>query len=664
MSQHGPSDAGIAEVSHRPHGLALALALIAATFVCAAVVALLVPGSQLVLGPIRVSLGDGSRVAFQAALVSALAAAVWPRGRWKSGLCTVSVAAVLVSATADSFPRQVGDGAEYMAMSMALAQFDGATVTADRRAAIEKRLAAVEGWKHIDVALADSAPTSSGRIVFPHFWLYSAVVAPFLYATDTLRVNPNYAFTSVNLLLLVGLCVCLCLGGRHELAVVLCAGPIVWWVDKAHAEVFLFVGLAAMAMLAESKPVAAMSVAAAVVAQNVAAAGALVVPAVALLNEARRRPMRLAAGASVASLVLINPAFYLWVRGIATPLLGDGLSMPSVKALLAPLIDTNLGAIVYAPAYAAAVLVGARCERLRWRVYTWMAGTALLLFAFAQTHNVNHGATPGMSRYGLWMIALAAPLAGTFIRESRPLVGQAIVAITLATTWVAFRPALGEQSGPNWLAARLWNNYPSLDDPLPEIFAERMNRTDGTPFVPVATASCSKVLSRGDGHAAVFPFPCSPSAAPQECATLNTLCYVNDGTFARAPDQDGFGWDDASERSWTVASQALFGDLLKALGRNAALVPMSATRRIVDGENIRRLSIVEGESGAVAWVYPQNGKDATLSLSLAAPARVVVTDRSGATAFASATYPAGSTTIPLLRDTPARILVVDEGGAR
>ncbi len=42
--------------------------------------------------------------------------------------------------------------------------------------------------------------------------------------------------------------------------------------------------------------------------------------------------------------------------------------------------------------------------------WVWIGLSVPLLFAFAQTMNVNHGGTPGMSRYALWFIPLAAPL--------------------------------------------------------------------------------------------------------------------------------------------------------------------------------------------------------------------------------------------------------------
>ena len=78
--------------------------MIAVLFVIAAVLANAVPGLRFSAGPFSVSLGDGNRVAFQAALATLFAVVARPEFRRKRLASTAAVVAVLVTATADSSP--------------------------------------------------------------------------------------------------------------------------------------------------------------------------------------------------------------------------------------------------------------------------------------------------------------------------------------------------------------------------------------------------------------------------------------------------------------------------------------------------------------------------------------------------------------------------------
>jgi hypothetical protein len=79
--------------------------------------------------------------------------------------------------------------------------------------------------------------------------------------------------------------------------------------------------------------------------------------------------------------------------------------------------------------------------------WAWLGMGVPLLFAFAQTMNINHGGTPGMSRYALWMIPLAAPLVDAAHRRSdRP--GRLVLAaaVSLSCLWntIYFAPSRPE----------------------------------------------------------------------------------------------------------------------------------------------------------------------------------------------------------------------------
>jgi hypothetical protein len=92
----------------------------------------------------------------------------------------------------------------------------------------------------------------------------------------------------------------------------------------------------------------------------------------------------------------------------------------------------------------------------------------------------------------------------------------------------AFHPARPEAADrPTRLASYLWTRHPSLDNPLPEIFAERLRGLDEN-WLPVATPGCEKVLLPGrGGRDSVWPMPCVPVTPPARCQAPGATCYAN-----------------------------------------------------------------------------------------------------------------------------------------
>jgi hypothetical protein len=156
-------------------------------------------------------------------------------------------------------------------------------------------------------------------------------------------------------------------------------------------------------------------------------------------------------------------------------------------------------------------------------------GAAALLFAFAQAININHGGTPGMSRYAVWLIPLAVavlPKRRTIestheLKRERLLWGAAIVSAIWSIAF--FRPSLPDQSlVPTRLALYQWTHYPGLLNPVPEIFAERLRHQDGVNTL-AATPDCEKVLIQSGQ----WPDPCRPQSAPWFCVDQGAHCYAN-----------------------------------------------------------------------------------------------------------------------------------------
>jgi hypothetical protein len=165
-----------------------------------------------------------------------------------------------------------------------------------------------------------------------------------------------------------------------------------------------------------------------------------------------------------------------------------------------------------------------------------LAGGAFF-WTFAHVTNFNHGATPGMSRYALWLIPLAIPLLraarepASATNDTHPLGRRQLAALALASVaWslAFFNPYRSEGVGtPSALARLAWHHFPALDNPLPEIFVER-NSGFETTAMPVAEPGCAKVLlmagAEGDG---TWPIPCPPARVPPVCSRPGALCYAN-----------------------------------------------------------------------------------------------------------------------------------------
>jgi hypothetical protein len=209
----------------------------------------------------------------------------------------------------------------------------------------------------------------------------------------------------------------------------------------------------------------------------------------------------------------------------------------SAREFVTVLIDPNVGLLPQVPLYAAAVLAGAvlllarEPRRLASPGIAAAACSALwLAFVAASATNVNHGGTPGMSRYATWFIPIAIPLFQQLDRVlGRRVIWVAAPALASAALGIwMFNPARAEAADrPTRLASYLWTRHPAFDNPLPEIFAERMRGLDEN-WLPVATAGCEKVLLPGrGGRDSVWPMPCVPVTPPARCQVAGATCYAN-----------------------------------------------------------------------------------------------------------------------------------------
>ena len=409
---------------------------------------------------------------------------------------------LLVTLAATSTPRIAGDGSEYI---------------------------------HLAARIA------SGHLPGPgesrHFFLYPALASPLV----ALGFPATAAFTILNTLLLAAAFSIAASRLHWTWCAIVFAGPILWWLDKPLTEPLTFAMYAIAFALLDSTPWWSLVAAGAAATQNPgsgAVLGILAAAAVAgrrTLLKDRRFWLGLGTGAALAAL----PP----VCGVLQPAMSARLAFPgdvrwvTAREYFTALADPNVGLLPQAPIFTAAVLAGLAVLAFhapRRLADAGVAGAAAsaawLAFVAATAGNVNHGGTPGLSRYATWFMPLAIPLFQQLDRAlDRRVTWMTAPAIASAVLGVwTFNPARAEGAErPTRLASFLWTRHPSADNPLPEIFVERLRGLDEN-WLPAATAGCEKVLLPGrGGRDSVWPMPCVPATPPARCREPGAVCYAN-----------------------------------------------------------------------------------------------------------------------------------------
>jgi hypothetical protein len=457
-----------------------------------------------------------------------------------------ALGALLITLVAQSAPRIMGDGGEYLVMALNFARGSAPSLSPDdlRRAA-----EVMPGDAGRRLVLPEYVG-GDGRQDLPHFWFYSLIAAPFVRIATTLGRSPLFGFAAINMLLLM--CAAAVLTARASVATALfmAAGPILWWVDKAHTEVFTFSLLTIAVVLVHPAPWwSAVALGAAATQNPPLAIAMLAVVAYGLASfgwKERRVWLGAAGGAAIASL---HPLYYL-VRLHRWSALNEGVDQhwPSLREFFTVPFDPNLGMFVHDPLLTSAIVITivivAMDSRMPLRrmlhggrgVIVLIA--VLFLFSFTQTTNVNAGGTPGPSRYGVWLLPLAIP-----VLEAAPAGAVWLRVLAAASVFwcaVQFAPRQPEQYlTPTPLAAAIWRQLPDLDNPLAEVFAERVSRIEPSPVPPISTAGCEKILLMGGGETAPWPDRCGAAEIPPVCRSAGAVCYANRSgssySFSRAP---------------------------------------------------------------------------------------------------------------------------------
>ena len=467
---------------------------------------------------------------------------LWQRdrvhARYVPIVATAAFVLLLAVAVASSHPRRVGDGTEYMAMAMNMAELRPPSVTASDIADIESKFQAMGNYSQSTLR-NDIFLRPDGRQDFPHFWFYSALAAPEVRIAETVGINPAYAFAFLNAALLAAAFYLVVKRLPVSITFLLFFGPVIWWVDKAHTEPFTFSLVAIAFVLLREKPWWSMLALAAAATQNPPIALALPVVWIAAvaINRDWLRTRRFWVGSAASGvLALLHPLYYLYFLHVYTPQVlnhGANAHVPTLAEFAAPVTDLNIGLLVNFPFWLPAILAFAaiplalksRRDFMRPAILAAVATSLVFMLGFTQTINFNSG-SQGPSRYALWLIPLAipaflvvAPHLGRIVR-----IGAIVVAIvSMVASWSVYQPSQyeGKYLYPTQIASFVWDRFPWLENPLPEIFYERNAHAEQA-LHSIGTPNCTKILLVFGQQA---PKCLVPQPIPAACKTQ--YCYAN-----------------------------------------------------------------------------------------------------------------------------------------
>ena len=462
---------------------------------------------------------------------------------------------LLMALVAGSEPRLTGDGPEYVAQALRLSAFHlppvpDAELSAldavvfDGYAIEQNTLPRIDVYPTLVDATGQRTWPQEGLRHWPHFWLYSLLAVPFMWVTRALGAGHLWAFTALNIVLLGGAFWVVSGRMRWPAMVLLFAGPIIWWVDKAHTEVMTLALLSgALALAAERPWWSFVALGAAGAHNSFLAAGIPLLGGAAILERPQLlRDARLWTGlAGGLTLTMLKPLYNLWQIGVAEPQTlagGTRFRIPTVGEAGALLWDPNIGLLQGFPVLLLVVLLAGawlilRAPALLRSPWPWAVSAFALtiLVSAAQTTNMNSSATPSMSRYALMLVPLAIPLLLTAQQRlgrgwNTALIPLAAVSAVLSLS--SYHPRLAvDYLRPTRLAAFLWSEYPALDNPPPEVFFDRITHVDSGQIhrIPsTGTPSCSKVLL----HEGRWPSECPSDAVPPAfCRRPDRYCYAN-----------------------------------------------------------------------------------------------------------------------------------------
>jgi hypothetical protein len=430
-------------------------------------------------------------------------------------------------------PRRVGDASEYVAMAQRLADLRAPAFSAQDMAAFTAAYAAGGNGFELQTRQLPELQGPDGRWDMPHMWLYPLLSVPFVWAVRLTGAADPWGLVGLNVSLVAWLLWLAYRRGAGPWTLTLLASPLIWWLDKPLADLFIGVLLGAATLLWPAYGPVSLVLLGIGAAQNPALLVSCVIFGLCGLAQdptrvtSRRWQIAAVIGAACAA---IAPAYYLLRLDRLSPLTSyAAASWPSLTALFFPLADINMGVLVRCPPVAV-VVMAALLQRRAWREPAALPAaltSVALLLVISQQPNMNQGGNPDLSRYIVWLLPLALPWLLALDRSPQRttrMAGALALIVTAAWTTVAFPLSRPESYRyPTPLATWVWTRSPSWTMPRAEAFAERTSHREPA-IVPTATPGCEKVLLF-EGR---WPVNCPPSTSPPPaCEAAGAYCYAD-----------------------------------------------------------------------------------------------------------------------------------------
>lgn len=419
---------------------------------------------------------------------------------------------------------RVGDGSEYYAMFYAWSAGHRPWLTPEAQAAYQHLFDSghVTGlvsydWFHATFPALQLGSTAD----LNHFWFYSALAALCQASAAvfhvTLGIQGSFLMLHWLLLSATGMLAYRLYGWRGVgvIAAMTLASPVLWFVNKAHTELFtVCLLLSAMMLLNLRRYVPAALLLALASTQNPSFALIAVIPLgyrVLLGYRERYTLAEVAMLVGTVLAVLLHPAYYFMRYGVVTPqLLAGGAKMgQELSSFYIWLIDPDLGLLTNWPLGLAALLLAAGLWLFRrplvrpdWTVALFATLYLLINFyAHSSTTTINSGGTPGLARYALWYLPLGFALMYRLALNYpwRSLAGYLLLPVVLglsaATAW-RYDPR-GHESyvTPSDLSFLVQSHLAWLYNPPAQVFMERYSGLGEETAVNVTVGpDCRKLL--------------------------------------------------------------------------------------------------------------------------------------------------------------------------
>ncbi len=400
-----------------------------------------------------------------------------------------------------------------------------------------------------------------------HFWFYSLLNQPARAFFYHLKGDISASFLMTNLLLLLfGVWMIFHLKEvelkrKILLSLLMVFSPLFWYLDWVHTEVYSSV-LVFLSLLYffESKWYYALLFASLASIQNQALILLAFTIGVYLLYREGIKWKVLWKAFLCGLWGFLPMLFFFYHYGDYSLIDGEGYldsSYMSWKRVWSFFFDINQGMIVGIPLVLFVLiywLIKDITNRKLYLEYLFLIPLAFMIFAIIQTVNWNHGAAI-MNRYAVWCAMILLLIFERRLRRQSERKYLVLMSLSIVSSAILifsqrdFNKLYWSSNEINSLTSYLWNNYPSLYDPEPQIFEARVLWMDYsfTDSVKVYATKEKKIMKMQVSSSSLDQLKLR-GVDPEKVDSIRTeLDYVNDKAYLNLNTLQALGYDQSKD---------------------------------------------------------------------------------------------------------------------